>query len=258
MDYPPNHTITARATCWRKSTELDTVRCALVGNSFQCGVVAWLIAHWAVHAGYLTSVPTVLEMRATGGGFTASELQVQFAKPDEAGPAVRRADLKAPAAAACPSVTLVEEMVRRSEVRGSDVRLDTLEVMRPDLWPRRPISVARWTWRAVVIWGWRQSGHITDLELRSALVSMRWRFRNVLHFHCRFAHLMDSQVGIGVVTRGRSSSSVLNCTIQRINSLLLAAGCRAIYGYTETDRNPADHPTRNDPPGAGLPPWPDG
>eukprot|EP00959_Pyramimonas_sp_CCMP1952_P145291 3042045-Pyramimonas_sp.AAC.1 len=34
-------------------------------------------------------------------------------------------------------------MVRRAEVRGPGVRLHSLEAMRPDMWPRGPISVAR-------------------------------------------------------------------------------------------------------------------
>eukprot|EP00969_Alexandrium_andersonii_P302901 13389556-Alexandrium_andersonii.AAC.1 len=48
-----------------------------------------------------------------------------------------------------PPVALVEGMVRRCDPRGSDLRLDSGEAMRPDLWPRRPIPVGRWTWRTV-------------------------------------------------------------------------------------------------------------
>ena len=65
MDFPPRRTMTAKPTSWRKQRrqELEVCRCALLGNSFQCGVFAWLLAHWAVHAGFLNEVPTVEEMR---------------------------------------------------------------------------------------------------------------------------------------------------------------------------------------------------
>eukprot|EP00959_Pyramimonas_sp_CCMP1952_P242579 5069970-Pyramimonas_sp.AAC.1 len=65
--------------------------------------------------------------------------------------------------------------------------------MRPDLWPRRPISVARWTWRATAIWEWERPSHITDLEVRATLGALRWRFRSSHHLRTRFCHLMDFQ-----------------------------------------------------------------
>ena len=143
-----------------------------------------------------------------------------------------------------PSVVLVEELARRAETRGSDVRLDALECMSPLAWPRRPVSAARWTWKTVASWRWTRPSHITDLEVRGCLGALQWRLRQLQHLRTRFAHLMDSQVGIGVVTKGRSSSHVLNVVVKRICVLVLASLCRPIYGYSETDRNPADAPSR--------------
>ncbi|CAK0870953.1 unnamed protein product, partial [Prorocentrum cordatum] len=259
MDFPPGHTATARATRFRKLAELEVVRCALLGNSFQCGVVAWIVAHWAHRHGYLDSVPTMAEARAVGGAFDAAEGLAQVAKEgDDSGVVIRDRGLEEAEAQADPSIQIVEELIRRAEVRGSDVRLDTLEVMRPDLWPRRPISVSRWTWKTVLVWKWRWKSHITALEVLSTLAGLRWRFRVGHHLGTRFAHLMDSQVGLGVISRGRSSSHLLNAAVKRISALVLAASARPIYGYTETDKNPADDPSREGgmsalvrPPGAG-------
>eukprot|EP00959_Pyramimonas_sp_CCMP1952_P046958 980263-Pyramimonas_sp.AAC.1 len=55
---------------------------------------------------------------------------------------------------------------------------------------------------------------------------------------------MDSQAGLGVITRGRSSSYILHTSVRRIGALILAALARPVYGYTKTDRNPADNPSR--------------
>ncbi|CAK0812662.1 unnamed protein product, partial [Prorocentrum cordatum] len=245
MDFPPGHTATARATRFRKLAELEVVRCALLGNSFQCGVVAWIVAHWAHRHGYLDSVPTMAEARAVGGAFDAAEGLAQVAKEgDDSGVVIRDRGLEEAEAQADPSIQIVEELIRRAEVRGLDVRLDTLEVMRPDLWPRRPISVSRWTWKTVLVWKWRWKSHITALEVLSTLAGLRWRFRVGHHLGTRFAHLMDSQVGLGVISRGRSSSHLLNAAVKRISALVLAASARPIYGYTETDKNPADDPSR--------------
>ncbi|CAK0903184.1 unnamed protein product [Prorocentrum cordatum] len=50
----------------------EALRRSLVGNSFQCEVVAWIISHWAVGAGLLVSVPSLGELhesaRAWAGG----------------------------------------------------------------------------------------------------------------------------------------------------------------------------------------------
>ena len=220
MDFVPRHTITAKPTRWRKqhASDLEACRCALVGNSFQCSTVAWFLAHWAVHTQYLPRVPTVVEMREA-----ACHTSV------ESGDA---------------AVELNKLLVQHADVRGSDVRLDTNELMRPDLWPRRPINVDQWSWRTIMRWDWVHAAHITSLEMRATLSSHKWRFRSAKHVHTRFPHLMDSQAGLGVMTRCRSSSHVLNVIVCRADALCIAASAYPVYGYTDTDRNPADAPTR--------------
>ena len=247
LDDLPGHTITARVTRARKleKASLETARCALLGNSFQCVVVGWIIAHWAVKHGYLPRVPLVEEMRELGGGATIEDASVTLDEDDvDSGTLVRQRDLEAEDAALDPSIIIVEELARRAEARGSDIRLDAFEAMRPDLWPRRPVSVARWSWKATAVWKWKRASHITDLQVRATLGAHRWRFRSCHHLRTRFCHLMDSHAGLGVVTRGRSSSYLLHTTVRRIGALILAALARPVYGYTETDRNPADNPTR--------------
>ena len=73
-----------------------------------------------------------------------------MAKDRDDGVLVRLRDLEGPEARTDPSAQIVEELSRRAEVKRSDARLDTLEIMRPDLRPRRPISVARWAWKKVL------------------------------------------------------------------------------------------------------------
>ena len=209
-------------------------------------MVGWILAHWAVKAGYLDQVPSIEEMRLTGGGSAVEDMEVQLGSvDDEKGVLVRQRDLEAEDAREDPSIVVVEELARRTETRGSDMRLGSFEAMRPDLWPRRPISVGQWSWRATAVWKWKRPSHITDLEVWATLGALRWRFRSSQHLRTRFCHLMDSQAGLGVVTRGRSSSQLLHVVVRRIGALVLAALARPIYGFTETDRNPADNPTRS-------------
>ncbi|CAK0839771.1 unnamed protein product, partial [Prorocentrum cordatum] len=136
LDFLPGHTIAARVTRARKleKHELEATRCSLVGNSFQCLVVAWILSHWAVKFGYLHTVPSVVEMRDLGGGATIEDASVTLddVGHDEGVP-IRQHSLEEPDAALDPSIVIVEELARRAEARGSDIRLDTFEAMRPDL-----------------------------------------------------------------------------------------------------------------------------
>ncbi|CAK0792825.1 unnamed protein product, partial [Prorocentrum cordatum] len=121
-------------------------------------------------AGYLSKIPSVRQMRETGGGANVADAPVSMDQVDcDEGVLVRQRDLESEDAALDPSIIIVEELARRAESRGSDIRLDTFEAMRPDLWPRRPVSVARWTWKATAIRDWKHPSHIADLEVRATL-----------------------------------------------------------------------------------------
>jgi len=233
LDFTHHFTATALPTRARKQSPeaLEDVRCSLLGNSFHCGTVAWLAGHWAVRAGYLSSVPDVVDMRLKG--------------PDRGviGPPVV-------AHLSCgshtdPSVQLAENMVRRATHRGSDVRLDTGDILRPDAWPRKPVDPSLWTWQSTHKWRWQSPGHITELEARSTLSAIRWRFRVAQHLRTRFGHLQDNQAALGLCIKCRSSSHILNIVVKRISSLCIAALARPFFLYTDTDRNPADGDSRD-------------
>ena len=191
MDFPRHHTATAMRTRARKATPqlLEDTRCALIGNSFQCGVVAWLLAHWATAAGDLEGGPSVDEMRSNCG-------ENDFSCDSQAcGPLVHQRAHEEPQNDA--SVVLVEEMARRATSRGSDVRLDTGDMMTPEAWPRRPCDPQRWTWKTVARWPWQAQASITELETRAVLAAIRWRFRSARHLRTRFGHFIDNQATLG-------------------------------------------------------------
>ena len=49
-------------------SQLEAARCALLGNSFACSAVAFILGHWAKRQGYLSEVPSIATMRLQGGG----------------------------------------------------------------------------------------------------------------------------------------------------------------------------------------------
>lgn len=107
------------------------------------------------------------------------------------------------------------------------------------------LTAKLWRWRAVTGWAWNDnSEHINVLELRATLTSIKWRVERLHQLDVRCLHLVDSLVVLHSLTRGRSSSRKMRRTLMRVNSYLLASGLHPLWGYVDTDQNPADRPSR--------------
>lgn len=141
-------------------------------------------------------------------------------------------------------VRVVAGYVRRSDPRGSDVRLDIGVPYRSGAWPRAALPTRAWSWTVIHGYGWRDEEHINLLEFRAAFNCLKWRTRGKNGLRRRFLHLLDSQVCVSVLTRKRSSSKALQGPLRRYNALLLATGNHDFYGYANTHDNPADIPSR--------------
>ena len=135
------------------------------------------------------------------------------------GPLVQDRDLQSIESRTHPSIVLCDQLVRSADTRGSNVRIDSGELMHPHSWPRRPMDVARWTWRLCVRYRWKRKRHITELEARAILSALKWRLRSSRHLRTRFIHLSDSQAGLGVFTKGRSSSRKLHHVVKKADCL---------------------------------------
>ncbi len=55
---------------------------------------------------------------------------------------------------------------------------------------------------------------------------------------------MDSQVALGVVHKGRSSSAALNAVAQQLAVAGFLTDCLLMVAYVPTEANPADGPSR--------------
>ena len=160
------------------------------------------------------------------------------------------------ATAAQISPELAQELWRRSEVRGSPVRLDREEDLKVSAsTPTEPSKFASalcecLRWRVVSSYTFRQTSHINLQELRA--------FKREL---CRVASqfsqrgrvqifVNDSKVSVGATAKGRSSSFKVNGLLRSLVPFLLFGDVTIAILWVETQSNPADHPSR----GARVPP----
>eukprot|EP00438_Fugacium_kawagutii_P028380 Skav207224 [mRNA] locus=scaffold1717:49410:52959:+ [translate_table: standard] len=139
---------------------------------------------------------------------------------------------------------LVGHFLRKVEIKGSDIRLDTDVVFKPGACPRSAIDPAKWEWRHGRAFKWRQSQHINLLELKALLHAIQWRSRRSGYHSFRTMILCDSQAVIAVVAKGRSSSKQVNFILRRLCALCLSLNVFLLVCYVDTAANPADRASR--------------
>ena len=239
---------------------LEDERCCLIGNTFHAGVVALIFAALLHRRHLLRSRPSPQEL-VERMGLRPGELYTPGLRCDLDRPASfhrldgqRRGYLHPSQSAARAAVSEESEpalelqtlnaLLRSSDYRGSDIRMDAGELLRPGQWPRRSIDPAKWSWFAVLAHPYHDKEHINILEVRSALLTLRWRSRTAGRIRSRFFHLMDSQVAIAALAKGRSSSWKLNQVLRRVAALTVAAGFAPSFGYFMSEWNPSDTPSR--------------
>ena len=140
--------------------------------------------------------------------------------------------------------TLALAYQARADTRSSDVRLDLGIIFRPLAWPRVSISPDRWLWRVVRRLRFERTDHINVLELKAVLGTLKWRMRSSRMIWRRYLHMVDSQVTLGVVAKGRSSSRMLMRILKKINALTLAGSAHHCLVFVRSEANPADAPSR--------------
>ena len=139
---------------------------------------------------------------------------------------------------------LVGHYTRLADHRGSDIRLDVGVPYRREAWPRMEISSEQWKWRVFLSYRWHHQDHINVLEVAAAFDALRSMVKKASSHSCRRLFLLDSQVAIGVLTKGRSSSRRLNFILSRFAAVSVAANVFPVFGWVSSAKNPADGPSR--------------
>ena len=203
--------------------ETEYVRKALLGNSFICPVVAWLLGHLLYDNSLITRRPTLTELSLGIPLRFATVAPEASVKPAE-GPA----EPPLGAVRVDPETPLVKRIAGLCDHRGSDVGIGLDVPLNPSVWLRAETPARWWLWRTAIAFRWNAKEHINTLGLRAALATLCWRVRQRRFLGRRVLHLLDSSVVIGVLTKRRSANRTLGMLVRRANSLELASGVHAL------------------------------
>ena len=172
--FDQDHTIPSVPSAMLSSNarEAEYVRKALLGNSFSCPVVVWLLGYLLFDSKLIARRPSLTEVSLGVPLRLATLAPVPSTLPAEA-----PAALPDGIAAVSPEEMLVKRLAGLCDHQGSDVRIGLEAPLRPCGWPRAETPARWWRWKTATSSAWQAEEHINILELRAALATLRWRSR---------------------------------------------------------------------------------
>eukprot|EP00438_Fugacium_kawagutii_P010981 Skav206612 [mRNA] locus=scaffold1562:77884:84170:+ [translate_table: standard] len=237
MGYRQGHTARLDRELFEKSslTVAQDAMQAAVGNAFHTTTVALLLGPILGELGFLHWVKGPEQLLADlvmeHEDHSLSEVETASDKDDSLAasslarlefdeevmqPECEQEDLNEEVQSKILMSRLVGHFLRKVEIKGSDIRLDSDVIFKPNSCPRSAIDPSKWTWRHGRAFRWRFSQHINVLELKALLHSLQWRSRRSGYHSFRTMLLCDSQAVIAVVAKGKLSDLVVKAgTLQK-------------------------------------------
>ena len=236
MGFPVGYTKPCRGKQQQKGVAYLDARHRLIGNSWQVGVVVYLLSCLFSPLGFCEPLVAQQLVHLLTPGNVAN-LATLLLRPPLG---------KLTKTVSDHSASLVRRVLGLASVKGEDLLLQCGSEQQVKFHRlRHSIPAQLWSWRELAGWTWSsQKEHINVLEMRAILTTMKWLVFKQKVRSVRLLHLTDSLVCLHSLSRGRSSSRKLRRTIMRIQALVLAADLHPIWTFVHTSQNPADRPSR--------------
>ncbi len=139
---------------------------------------------------------------------------------------------------------LVAHISRHVAHNGSDVSIALGVPFSSKQGHHASLRALWWNWKILFSSKWKFSTHINSLEMRMIVQSARWRSRHVSNFNSRWLHLADSMVCNYILSKGRTSSRLLQPLVKQHAAILLALNSVELHGHVDSSENPTDAPSR--------------
>jgi len=101
-----------------------------------------------------------------------------------------------------------------------------------------------WQWHHLFKITWLHPAHINWLEMKMILLTLLWKARNPSKVNKKWLHVADSMVCLYILSKGRTSSRVLQPLCNRIGSIQLALGVTLLHAHVGSLENPTDAASR--------------
>ena len=136
----------------------------------------------------------------------------------------------------------LKEMVSRTSIRGSDIKLY--------LWDSHqeiPYPAYRWRWKEVLSYAWNKERHINEGEVSAFNIMLRRRAKESRNHEMRYLAVVDSMVTRGALGKGRSPSKPINKLLKQTAAVAIASDQYPLLTWTISQWNFADLASRRKP-----------
>lgn len=127
---------------------------------------------------------------------------------------------------------------------GADVKLTTGQIMGSKNPGHSSVRAFWWQWTHLFKVRWTTHVHINYQEMKMILQTLLWKARNPLNINKRWLHLEDSMVCLYILTKGRTSSKLLQPLANKIGALQLGLGVCVLHAHVPSAENPTDAASR--------------
>ena len=233
----PGHTSTCRAASVAKAnwTAYEDSRKSLCGDSF--AVSSFAIMASAMCASWAPRMKPSQIINRLGLAPGAS------AHPSIRVPLGRWLAYGGDADQGYPEDQLVRQLGLQVNHTGSDVRVLTGEPM-SKRGSHGSLRAWWWQWKHLFKVRWVDPSHINFLEMKMILLTLLWKARSPSSINKRWLHLEDSRVCLYILSKGRTSSRLLQPLCNKIGALQTFLGVTVLHGHVASLENPTDAGSR--------------
>ena len=146
----------------------------------------------------------------------------------------------------CDPGTLCQYLARHVNHTGSDMSLALGIPFSGKSQNHGSLRADWWQWKILFTTRWQFPAHINYLEMKMILQAIKWRSRSEGSMNRRWIHLSDSMVSNLILSKGRTSSVLLQPLTQEIAAYLLALNSIQLQAHVDSIENPTDGASREE------------
>lgn len=238
LGFGPHHTESCMsASDIKKShSDFEDVRCSLCGDSFSILSFAVIAAQMSADFCPRMTPSQIIQRLGLAPGHSAH--------PSVAVPMTRLLSYGGASEWEHTSLELVQHLGLTVNHTGVDVRIDTGEIMGSKTPAHASVRAVWWQWKHLFKVHWKLSSHINYLEMKMILNTLLWKCRDASKVNRRWLHLEDSMVCLYILSKGRTSSHLLQPLCRKIGAIQLAMGSTCLHAHVGSAENPTDAASR--------------
>ena len=133
---------------------------------------------------------------------------------------------------------LVQQLGLTVNHTGADVRITSGHVLGSKNPGHASVRALWWQWKHLFKVRWVSHVHINFQEMKMVLHSLLWKARDPCAVNKRWLHLEDSMVCLYILSKGRTSSHLLQPLANKIGALQLGLGVTVMHAHVPSAENP--------------------